>query len=88
MLSIKSIQCGVTASFQRETAEAEPQIQSVKLNAAQVEGEWYGEGSMGIPFTEELTQTELNLLTELLTTVSARVAKKKQGEDKSAAMVA
>ncbi|HEX7313290.1 MAG TPA: hypothetical protein VF297_05190 [Pyrinomonadaceae bacterium] len=87
MLKVTAIQCAVTATFQRETPEAEPVLQSVTQTAAQVEGQWYGDGAMGIPFTEDLTQTELHLLNELLTTVAARVAKKKQDENARAAMV-
>lgn len=87
MVKIESIQCAVTASFQKNSPEAEPVIQEVRQTAAQVEGQWYGEGSMGIPFTEDLTQTELNLLNELLTTVAARVAKKKSEENARAARV-
>lgn len=87
MIKIQAIQCAVTATFTKESPEAEPQIQEVKQTAAQAEGEWYGDGAMGIPFTEDLTQTELNLLNELLTTVAARVAGKKRDENARAAMV-
>jgi hypothetical protein len=87
MVKIESIQCAVTATFTKDSPEAEPVIQGVTQTAAQVEGQWYGEGSLGIPFTEDLTQTELNLLHELLTTVAARVAKKKQAENARAALV-
>jgi hypothetical protein len=87
MIKIQSLQCAATATFTKESPESEPQIQEVKQTAAQVEGQWYGDGAMGIPFTEELTQTEHNLLNELLTTVAARVAKKKQEENARAPRV-
>lgn len=87
MIKIQSIECAASATFTKETPESEPQLQEVKQTAAQVEGQWYGDGAMGIPFTEELTQTEHNLLNELLTTVAARVAKKKSEENARAARV-
>lgn len=80
MISINSIQLTTTASFPDKDSAPE----AVKIDTAHVEGRWYGGGSMGVSFTEELTRTELNLLTELLTSVAARVAEKKTQEDEAA----
>lgn len=83
MIAFSSITLGTTAHF----ASKESAPDSVKLDSAVVEGKWYGEGSLGVPFTEVLTQTEKNLLTELLTTVAARVAEQKARENDAAALV-
>jgi len=80
MISFDSISLGTTASF----ADKDKAPEDVKIDSAQAEGRWYGGGSLGVPFTESLTQTELNLLTELLQTVAARVATQKAREDAEA----
>jgi hypothetical protein len=83
MISLDSIQLSNTASFpDKDSAPTD-----IKLEAAHVEGKWYGGGSLGVPFTEALTRTELNLLTELLTTIAARVAAQKEREDAEAPVV-
>jgi hypothetical protein len=84
MISVESIQCAVKVSFEKETEASEAVAKGILQTGAQVEGKWYGEGSMGIPFTEDLTKTEMNLLSELLTTVAARVAGKKEQENLAA----
>ena len=83
MISIDSIQLTTATRFPDKDSAPE----NVKIEAAHAEGRWYGEGSMGVPFTEELTRTELNLLTELLTSVAARLAEKKAKEDEAAPVV-
>ena len=83
MISVESITLANTTRFPDKDSAPE----SVKVDSAQVEGRWYGEGSLGVPFTEQLTQTELNLLTELLQTVTARVAGQKARENEAALML-
>lgn len=77
MISIDSIQLSNAASFpDKESAPTD-----IQLESAHVEGKWYGDGSLGISFTEALTRAEMNLLQELLSTVSVRVAEQKAKED-------
>jgi hypothetical protein len=83
VISIDSIQLTNAAHYQDKDSAPD----SVKVEAAHAEGRWYGEGSLGVPFTEKLTQTERNLLSELLQSVAARVAKQKEQEDAAAPVV-
>lgn len=83
MISIDSIQLTTAARYPDKDSAPE----SVKVEGAHAEGRWYGEGSLGVPFTEQLTQTEQNLLSELLQSVIARVAKQKEEEDAAAPVV-
>lgn len=85
MIAIHAIQCSVTASFEQHGEKAH--IEKVEVKAAQADGRWYGEGSMGVPFTEEFTQTELNLLHELLMSVASRIYLKKSEENLTAPLV-
>jgi hypothetical protein len=74
-----------------ETATRFPDTESApegfKIEGAIIEGRWYGEGSLGVPFTEELNEEESGELTNLLARVSARVAEKKRREDAAAVLV-
>ncbi len=85
MISINTLQCNVTAKFEQHGDESH--IQGIELTAAQAEGRWHGIGTLGIPFTEELTRTELNLLNELLMMVASRIYLKKTEENMAAPRV-
>jgi hypothetical protein len=87
MISVDSIQCHVTASFLKSQGEDDANIQDIKLDGAQAEGRWFGDGTLGIPFTEELTRTELNLLNELMLQVARRIYLKKTEENMTAPLV-